>query len=217
MNIFKEALLLHIGSTIDHRESKSLKHPDDARNLACANALENVAKTVKALPDDHSLFTKLAAVNEPTCECWNELENRFISRWGFFSKVTPADSGFRFVAELSELADQYLAEQSMNKLISEFASKLTDYFNDQFAEEFRDNLEGKFCDKLTGEFMDELTEEFRDGWVSEFADELADWFGDKYVGGMDEVVRDYMERHAGKIRGEWAEKFISGVGDKIWE
>lgn len=216
MNIFKEALLLHIGSTIDYRESKSLKHPDDARNLACSVALEGAAETVKALPDDHSLFKKLALVNESTCECWNELESRFIKRWGFFNEVTPADSGFRFVAELSESADEYLAEQSMNKLISEFASKLTDYFNEQIAEEFRDNLEGDFDGKLTEEYMDELTEEFRGGLVEEFANDLAYWFGDKYVGDMDEAVHQYMTQHADEIRGECTEAFIRQVGDKLW-
>lgn len=215
MNNYKEALLLHIASAIDFRESKSLKHPDDARNLACGVALEGAAEIVKALPDDHPLFAKLEAVNEFTCECWNELESRFISRWGFFNEVTPADSGFRFVAELSESADEYLANESMNKLISKFASKVTDYFNDQFAEEFRGNLEGRFYGILADEYMDELTGEFRDGLVNEFADDLADGFGDKYVGDMDEVVHEYMSHHADKIRGEWAEEFIGKVGDRI--
>ncbi|MHC8382651.1 hypothetical protein [Pseudomonas sp. LB3P14] len=217
MNIFKEALLMHIASAIDFRESKSLKHPDDARNLASGVALEGAAETVKALPGDHPLFAKLALVNESTCERWNELENRFISRWGFFNEITPADSGFRFVAELSESADEYLAEQAMNELISEFAGKLTSYFDDQFAEEFKGRLWGIFDGKLTEEYMDELTEEFRDGLVEKFARELANWFGDKYVGGMDEVVHEYMSQHADKIRGELAEEFIRQMGDKLWE
>ncbi|HBM65952.1 MAG TPA: hypothetical protein DD418_20945 [Pseudomonas sp.] len=220
MNIFKEALLQHIGSTICYRKVKASKHPDDARNLACAEALEDSADVVKALPDDHPLFAKLEKVNEPECDCWNERENQFISRWGFFNAASPADSGFRFVAMLAESADEYLTQHKLEKVGEKLYEKFVDYFNEDFIGEVHGALCGFFEGKLTDDFMVELAEQYRDESAMMFVGGLryeissGKFETESY---MDKAVSEHMEQHADKILGEWADEFISQIGDKVMD
>lgn len=223
MNIFKEALLLHIESTIDYRKSKALKHPGDVRNLTCVAELGNAAETVKALPDDHSLFTKLESANQFECDCWNERESQFISHWGLFNTAIPADSGSRFIAKLAESADKYLTQHNLEKVAEKLYGKFIDYFNDHFIEGFNIQMWEFFEGKFTDEFMIELAEEYRNELAMMFVEECMEELADELASGefgtesdMDKTVSERMERNADKIREEWANEFIGKVGDKIW-
>lgn len=222
MNIFKESLIMSIEGAIYYRKAKALKHPDDARNLVCAAALEDAAEVIKDLPDDYCLFNKLESVNQFKCDCWNKRESDFISRWGFFNKASPADDGLSFVAKLAGLADEYLAQCTLDELAEKLYGKFVDYFDECFIEEINCQLWGCFVGKLTDEYMTQLAEEYRDGLagtlVEAYMDELADGVLDVGLGtesDMDKAVSERMERHADKIRGEWASDFIDKVGDKI--
>jgi len=101
----KDLLLMSIDGTITFRAINAAAYPGDARNLACCAALEGAAEIVMSLPEGHALFDKLAKAHE--ADSWIEHESRFLSRWGFYNQASPADSGFRFVAELGKLADEF--------------------------------------------------------------------------------------------------------------
>lgn len=109
--MMKEILIAAIENTATWRMQKASEYPDDARNEACAIRLRQVVEVVAGLPENHSLFRKLTAANELNGEGWSERESQFLSRWGFYSNESAADSGFRFVSSLSEELDKFLADQ----------------------------------------------------------------------------------------------------------
>lgn len=108
--MMKELLLAAIENTADWRMQKTGEYPDDARNEACAIRLRQVLEVVKGLPESHPLFRKLALAGELNGEGWSEREGQFLSRWGFYHDESAADSGFRFVAELSDEVDEFITE-----------------------------------------------------------------------------------------------------------
>ncbi|VVQ05157.1 hypothetical protein [Pseudomonas fluorescens] len=217
MNIFKEALLLSVESTRVWRASNALKYPDDARNLNCANALGNVAETILALPDDHELFTKLATVNEPGCECWSEQESRILSRWGFYGDAAPADFDPEFVTHLIECIDRTLASRAYSNLNDDFANNIRDQLHGDFIAGFIGHLWSCFDGKLTEDFIDELISEFAEEVVSRLADELTEEYEEKPVDDMDKIVGECLSQYADKINGEWAEDFIQTVPHKLFD
>jgi hypothetical protein len=105
---YKKSLLICMESTADFRQQTGNRFPNDVRNMNCAKALGLAIETVSKLPADHPLFIKLEKANEIGMERWSERETQFMSRWGYFDGATPADSGFRFIADLTKLATEFL-------------------------------------------------------------------------------------------------------------
>jgi hypothetical protein len=212
MNTYKEALLMSIESTSVWRASNAIKFPGDERNMACSEALRNAAETVLALPDDHELFVKLEAVNEPGCECWSEQESQIISRWGFHHYGEADFSGSQFVVDLIEYIDIQLDERAFIQQQDEFRGKLIELVDNEW---FRDELDCRFESNLSEDYKDELAEEFFGELMETLSERLTGEQGEKPVEDIDKVVSEFLTAQADSI-GSHAEAFIQDVPNNIW-